>query len=166
MTHGKAQVFYPPLVAHTSAAMSSVFLAGTIDMGDSVDWQAETCEALDHLPIEIYNPRRKDWDSSWEQSIENIYFREQVQWELDHLEAADFVIFNFLEDSKSPVTMLELGIAAEIKARNTLVCCPKEFWRSGNVEIVCQRYRIALFDCYDHLLEKFEKVYRSWEGIE
>ncbi|MBB6240061.1 hypothetical protein HDC90_004723 [Pedobacter sp. AK013] len=60
----------------------SMFLAGTIDMGHSVDWQQEFIhqanqeETLDD--VVVFNPRRKSWDHSWTQSIENVQFCEQV----------------------------------------------------------------------------------------
>lgn len=61
-----------------------VFLAGTIDMGNSEDWQRELTDFLLSINPEltIYNPRRDDWDSSWKQEIQNAQFNHQVTWEL------------------------------------------------------------------------------------
>ena len=53
----------------------SVFLAGSIEMGKAEDWQSETIKALSDLEnIEVFNPRRDDWDSSWKQEESNRQF--------------------------------------------------------------------------------------------
>jgi hypothetical protein len=94
------------------------------------------------------NPRRESWDSSWVQKESNPQFNHQVNWELSGIEDADIVFFNILPDSKSPITLMELGICALVKEQ-VIVCCPKEFYRSGNVQVVCSRYRIPLFEDFD-----------------
>ena len=43
-----------------------IFLAGTIDNGDSEDWQTKICRLIEECstnskPIAVYNPRRDDW---------------------------------------------------------------------------------------------------------
>lgn len=119
-----------------------VFLAGSIEMGRAEDWQSRlTQSVLTARPtVVVANPRRSQWDSSWEQSIDNPEFRNQVEWELDHLERADLAVFYFQPGTQSPITLLELGKRLEsAKAHQTLVCCPPGFWRRGNVEIVCHR---------------------------
>ena len=82
--------------------------------------------------------------------FENPQFYQQVNWELDALEKADFIILNLLPNSKSPISLLELGLFA--KSEKLLVCCPKEFYRSGNIQIVCDKYNIPLFTDIDELL--------------
>jgi nucleoside 2-deoxyribosyltransferase len=135
---------YKPPVYELDQDDLTLFLAGSIDMGAARDWQKVMEEALSDLPVAIFNPRRDDWDSRWEQDISNPDFRLQVEWELDHIERADIVPFWFDADSKAPVTMMELGIAAA--TGKAIVYCPKAFWRSGNVQIICARHHIALFE--------------------
>lgn len=129
----------------------SIFLAGSIDMGQAADWQTVTEEYFAHTNFNIYNPRRKDWDNSWEQNINNPQFNEQVNWELDAMDKANHIIMNFLPASASPVTLLELGLYA--KSGKLLVCCPDEYFRSGNVHIVCKRYQIPFFKKMNDLLK-------------
>lgn len=69
----------------------SVFLAGSIEMGKAVDWQTRVTKALEDLDCVVLNPRRDDWDSSWEQKKENAQFRQQVEWELAALEHAQVI---------------------------------------------------------------------------
>ncbi len=128
----------------------SIFLAGTIDMGNSEDWQFKVKDFFLTKDVDIYNPRRASWDNSWVQEFENPQFYQQVNWELNALEKADFIILNLLPNSKSPISLLELGLFA--KSGKLLVCCPKEFYRSGNIQIVCDKYNIPLFTDIDELL--------------
>lgn len=121
-----------------------VFLAGTIDNGDSIDWQKHTEEYLGDLDITILNPRRNDWDLNTKSTIDNPDFRKQVEWELDALSNADLIFFYFAPHSKSPITLLELGLYAE--GSNIVLVCPEEFWRKGNVDIVAKRYGISVFE--------------------
>ena len=120
----------------------SVFLAGSIEMGLAEPWQAQVEHALADLDVVILNPRRDEWDASWEQSIRNPQFRGQVEWELAAQEQADVVAMYFAPATKAPITLLELGLAA--RSGKLVVCCPDGFWRKGNVEVVCDRYRIPL----------------------
>lgn len=124
-----------------------VFLAGSIEMGQAEPWQAEVETYLQDLDIIILNPRRDDWDSSWEQSYENPKFREQVEWELLGLEEANLVAMYFSPGTKSPITLLELGLC--LRATNLIVCCPRGYWRRGNVEILCRRYDVPFFETLD-----------------
>lgn len=121
-----------------------IFLAGSIEMGAAEDWQDRVTRILAGRDIIILNPRRDDWDASWVQSIENDQFREQVEWELDMLDAADLILLYFAPGTKSPISLLELGLHAS--SDKMIVVCPEGFWRRGNVQIVCKRHGIPLYD--------------------
>jgi hypothetical protein len=60
-----------------------IFLAGTIDMGNSVDWQAKVKHALADENVTLLNPRRDNWTLHAEQHASNPEFNKQVNWELD-----------------------------------------------------------------------------------
>ena len=124
--------------------LPKVFLAGSIEMGKATDWQQKVSDALKDFDILILNPRRDDWDSSWKQTIKNKQFRQQVEWELKAMEDADIIIMNFVGDTKSPITLMELGLHAD--NNKLLVSCDPEFWRRGNIEVVCNKYNIPLLD--------------------
>ena len=132
-----------------------VFLAGSIEMGAAENWQERLTAALEPYDVTVLNPRRDDWDSTWEQKIDNPQFNEQVTWELSALEDSDLVVFYFDPSTKSPITLLELGLfgpTAEDSETTTIVCCPEGFWRKGNVDIVCDRYDIPNVDDFDSLV--------------
>ncbi|MCH2042580.1 MAG: nucleoside 2-deoxyribosyltransferase domain-containing protein [Saprospiraceae bacterium] len=134
----------PPQSLKDLPKWPSIFLAGSIEMGKAEDWQAYIGNNLFSHDIIILNPRREHWDSSWKQSIDNPVFKEQVDWELDALGQADLIFFYFAPKTKSPISLLELGLFAN--STKVIVCCPNGFWRKGNVDIVCQRHHIPQVD--------------------
>jgi hypothetical protein len=128
----------------------SVFLAGSIEMGKAVQWQKHMATLLSTLPITVNNPRRGHWDPAATQEAKNESFRQQVEWELAALEKADVICFFLDVNTRSPVTMLELGLWAHSK--KVVVCCDKRFWRAGNIHIVCERYTIPSVQHFEDLL--------------
>jgi hypothetical protein len=141
----------------------AIFLAGSINMGDSKDWQAEVTDKFKNMEnVVILNPRRDDWDSSWKQEITNDQFFTQVDWEHQGLEAADVIAMHFegvngkpIEKSLSPITLLELGLFAG--TNKVIVDCAKDYWRRGNVEYICHHYNIPLVDNMDDFLDLVDK---------
>jgi Nucleoside 2-deoxyribosyltransferase like len=147
------KVVKPPYpITKLGANISTVFLAGSIEMGVAEDWQTKVEDWFRTYPKEIIvlNPRRDEWDSSWEQDILNPQFYQQVNWELSALEKADLIIMYFSPETKSPISLLELGKFAE--SGKIIVCCPTGFWRKGNVDIVCERYGIPNYESLQDLL--------------
>jgi len=154
-----ATIFRPPSILDKQRLQTgpSLGLFGSIEMDTAVKWQDFCEKRLEPHDIDIYNPRRNDWNSTWKQDIENAEFKGQVTWELTVLENTNVKLFYFDPSTKSPVTLMELGLA-KIDS-DVVVCCPPGFWRKGNVDIVCERYGIrqeptledALFDCVSRL---------------
>jgi hypothetical protein len=150
-----AIVKYPPCFFNkpAHATLPSIFLAGTIDMGNSEDWQQQFIDQLSDQFSLIYNPRRPDWDKSWAQEIDSPEFNIQVNWELDHIEKADMVFMRFLSTSQSPITLLEMGVIAAQYPGKLHVCCDEGFWRKGNVDIVANRYGVKSYETMDAFVE-------------
>jgi hypothetical protein len=146
-----ARIIKPPTPIVLDARTASVFLAGSIEMGQAEDWQAVVEQALDDLDVTVLNPRRDAWDASWEQSITHAEFRGQVEWELSGLEQATVAAMYFAPTTKAPITLLELGLRARIG--NVIVCCPPGYWRKGNIEIVCDRFNFPLLATLDEMIE-------------
>jgi hypothetical protein len=149
-----ATVLHPPNPLELAGLPRPVvFLAGSIEMGAAAPWQDRIIAELDgrqDLPVTLLNPRRPEWDSSWVQSISNPVFREQVEWELAGLEAADLILMHFDAATRSPITLLELGLHA--RGGKLVLSCPDGFWRKGNVDVVAARYRIRSVDGLDALV--------------
>lgn len=143
------RVLKPPVPVQLDGRTPSIFLAGSIEMGQAEDWQVRLARALADLDVTLLNPRRDEWDASWEQSIGNPLFREQVEWELAGLEQSSLVAMYFAPATRAPVTLLELGLCA--RSGKLLVCCPEGYWRRGNVEVVCARYGVPLLPSQEEL---------------
>ena len=145
-----------------------LFLAGTIDNGKSDNWQKKLIEALSDTDITIYNPRRDDFpEHPKDEDVIN-----QIRWEQDHLDDADFIIMVFQKESKSPITLLELGLYAQSKKLG--VFCDRKYWRFLNVSETCRKYNIPFMantniDCittvtksmnyaFNYMNKKYEEV--------
>jgi len=162
-----SKVIYPttPLTPNTNPLMVDVFMAGSIEMGVAVDWQPSATDVLEYIePVRnVFNPRRLDWDSSQPQTIDNPYFASQVNWEMDGLDMADVVYMYFDPNTRSPVTMAELGYLSGVhKAtewnkmamrKDFVICCPEGFWRKGNIDIICQRASIEVLTDFEQSLK-------------
>jgi hypothetical protein len=124
----------------------TVFLAGSIEMGAAEDWQTIVTNKMEEfeIPVTLFNPRRDSWDSSWEQRESNPQFNQQVNWEMDRLNECDFIFMYFSPGTKSPISLLELGLMAS--SGKLVVVCPDGFWRKGNVEVVCNYYNIPFYN--------------------
>lgn len=129
---------------YPSDSKFTIFLGGSIEMGKAEPWgDYLTSKLSEHnFDIRILNPRRDDFDSSQEQSIDNPYFKEQVNWELDGLDRSDLIVMYLQPDTLSPISMMEIGIYINTLDWNKqmIICCPDGFWRKGNVEILVDRY--------------------------
>jgi len=121
----------------------SLFVAGSIEMGTAPDWQNDFERFFRDLDVIILNPRRDDWDSNEPQVYENAYFKDQVNWELDNLEKADYIFLYLHPETISPISLLELGESSD---KNIVVCCPQGYFRRGNIQIYCKRKGIRLID--------------------
>ena len=124
-----------------------VFLAGTIDMGNSVDWQQAAADLFARKPGNyiLYNPRQDAWHPEREGEMDY-----QVNWELEHLEKADWILMHFLPDSQSPITLLEFGLYA--RSGKLVVVCPPEYYRYDNIRITCGRYAVPLYGSLEEAL--------------
>jgi len=150
-------IVYPPnpISNHGKA----IFLAGSIEMGKANNWQDYLVQNIDHSNLVILNPRRKDWDNSWKEEIENPQFYEQVNWELLALERADLIVMYFDPNTKSPISLLEFGLFA--KSKKMIVSCPRGFWKKGNIDVVCERFGVKQFANLDGIITEIKAFFES-----
>lgn len=153
----------PEVLTRETAMELSVFLAGSIEMGKADDWQSKVQDKIKDKNVVLLNPRRRDWDSTWTQESEDM--RLQIKWEQDMMFHADIVLFNFLPETKSPVTMLELGQCLGSKwgsNQNIVVCCPKNFWRYANIKHTCARYGVNVHEYIDDAIQEVNYIVETW----
>lgn len=138
-----------PAEVSNDHSFTKVFLAGTIDMGNSRDWQKEMYERFSKMDGRyiLFNPRQENWDASRPGEMDY-----QVRWELDHLEEADIILMYILGTSKSPISLLEMGLHA--KGGKMVVICEEDFYRYDNVRITCDYYDVPLFSDLDSFLRE------------
>jgi len=125
---------------------ASIFLAGSIEMGKAIQWQEHLTKELRDFEVTVCNPRRGQWSMNLNPGATDDLFNHQVEWELAALEAVDVIVFFFDKNTLSPVTMLELGLWAQ--SGKVVVCCHKDFWKSGNIHHVCKKYNVPYVKDY------------------
>ena len=129
---------------------TTIYLGGTIDMGNSEEWQAKVTNELKNERVILLNPRRDDWNTAWKPVKEEPEFRKQVEWELNALEQANYIIMYFGKDSKSPISLLEMGLYA--RTGKLFIVCPEGFWRKGNVDITAEKYGVKQFETINDVI--------------
>lgn len=165
-----AKLIKPPKPANeVKGVMGSVFLAGSIEQDTASKWQDKLWELIKDVPaLGVLNPRRDKWDDSWKQDIEDVDFKKQVEWELTGLENVDIVVFYFDPKTKSPITLMELGLLSN-KLNNfiprSIVCCPHGFWRKGNVDIMCKRYNHQMVETLEELADEIKKEFKYLDTV-
>ncbi|CAI6258071.1 unnamed protein product [Periconia digitata] len=123
----------------------SVILYGAIESSPTENWATSLTKSLSHLAVTVINPRCDAWDSTWDEDINCAPFKKQVDWEIDHADVADLIVFYFKPGTPCPITLLELGMHAARFPQKCIVCCPKGFYKRGNVEIVSRRLEVLSF---------------------
>ena len=158
------QVIYPTNTIPANEDQSTkVFLAGSIEQGKAEEWQSRMIEDLKSFTsdvniegtktikkmLTIFNPRRPDWNPNLPQEALNEVLRNQITWELDHLEMSDVICLYLDPKTTSPISLLELGL--HMRSRKLLVCCPPGFYRKANIDITCQKYGVDVLNDYSTL---------------
>ncbi len=162
----------PPALLLKEKGSYSIFLAGSISTGktdkpdgQAEEWQKKITDAIKSMPkaaisnVHIYNPRRDEWDPSWEMSIDDKEFADQVEWELEHLEAANLIVMYLQPGTLSPISLMELGLyAKDVYAirKDMIVLCPEGFHRKGNVDVMCMYFDITIAKDMDDLIKKIK----------
>lgn len=129
----------------------NIFLAGSIEQGAAREWQKEVVANFKDFPwlLTFFNPRREERDIAWNQDPNNHTLVEQIRWELQHIRAADAVFFYFQAGTKSPISLLELGIVLGTEAEVVVVCEPG-FWRETNVIETCAFFGVETFSTLEN----------------
>lgn len=137
-----------------------VFLGGSIEMGKAEDWQTKIVKHFDKPEYEeliLFNPRRDDWDSSWvHDPTPGTKFHGQVTWEIEAQDHSDLNVYYFVEDTMSPITLLELGAYSK---GNTIVRVTEGYERYGNVVIFCKHMNIPIFDTIHDINDEIKWFY-------
>lgn len=157
-----ATLFFPGETAQMKKSQGvSVFLAGTIEMGDSIDWQAAVTRQLLDLPINIFNPRRVV-------APEDDLIVEQITWELDSIARCQIIFMFLAADTISPISLYELGLLQGGLAENkqVILCCDPGYTRKNNVVTTTSHplYHNPNIFCTHSLSEAIDKLKSTIES--
>lgn len=130
---------------------TSIFLAGSIDMGKAEPWQQNLANRLFDYDVVIYNPRKENWDNTVKNHYADKNLREQVNWELINIENSKIIVFYFDPNQLSPISLLEFGLAVG-SGKRVVVCCPDGYWRQANIIITCEMYDIPFVFTFEDLV--------------
>ena len=124
-------------------SVARVFLAGAIDMGAAVDWQAQVIDALQDKRYVLFNPRRSEFNEST--------LDEQIRWELHHLEKATFIFMWFPRDAKAPIALFESGLYWH-SGHKLIVGAEPGFYRRRNLELTAEFHSRPLYSSLSEML--------------
>lgn len=128
----------PERLPQLKAGTWSAFLAGAIDMGAAIDWQAWVIKQLAHRSeMILFNPRRA---VPFTPDMQD----EQIVWELDALELADTIFMWFPKDAKAPISFFESGLYWH--SGKLIIGAEIGFYRRRNLEITGNRYGVVVHD--------------------
>ena len=165
------EVLYPTNrmeLVDTKTHIITMFLAGSIEQGKAEDWQSRITKDLNSLESDtthedsptkliLFNPRRPDWNPNLPQDALNSILKEQIEWELEHLEKADIICLYLDPNTSSPISLLEMGL--HMKSGKMVVCCPVGFYRKANVDLTCNKYGVKVYSEYSELFKHLsEKI--------
>lgn len=112
---------------------TSIFLAGSIEMGKANPWHNTVASQIarrTNQPIAFYNPRRtEDFTPDMEQ--------EQIKWEQERLTSCDYIFMHIQGDTKSPISLLEFG--EFIGTGKLFIDVPKDFYRYNNILLTAEQ---------------------------
>jgi hypothetical protein len=130
----------PDTLGHDDYFVRRIFLAGSIENGKAIDWQADLYEKvmkgltknnredLFNESVVFFNPRRKEWNPSASEKE----LKTQINWELKHLTESNIVFFFFAKGTISPISLLELGLMIRTN-KKIIVVCEDDYFRATNV---------------------------------
>lgn len=122
-----------------------LFLAGSIDIQLLGNWRKSVANSLgdgyhflDPTALNYQSMVESDWDK-------------HVSWEFKAMELSDIILLNFLPDSQSPISLVELGL--NIKLKKLIVVCPIQFYKNKYIKLLCNYYSTPCFESLEEALE-------------
>lgn len=134
----------PSNISYRDHNKPSVFLAGSIEQGKAIDWQQSSANSFIEKGFVVFNPRRKDWDATWKQEFVDPRMNQQIGWEDNAMNIADYILIYFQPNTLSPISLFEFG--KHLTSGKEVVVCPEGFWRKANVDFECAKYNVPQFD--------------------
>lgn len=122
-----------------------LFLAGSIDLELEGNWRGEVCDELG-THLNYFDPTHEN-----HAKLDRLGWKKHIEWELEAMEMADYILLNFLPNATSPISLVELGLNS--LSKKLIVSCPKEFYQSQYIHVFCSHYSIPVFEGLDLALK-------------
>lgn len=140
-------IIAPEIYIPAQDVQHKIFLAGAIDMGAAIDWQAWVIRELSTVSnLVIFNPRRPNFTPDT--------LDQQIEWELEALELVNTIFMWFPKDAKAPISFFEAGLYW--KSGKLLVGAEEGFYRRRNLELTADRYSLRLFTTLQSMLDSLK----------
>lgn len=114
-----------------------IFLAGSIDLNLKNNWRRKVVETIGNK-FDFFDPTITNHDQ-----LNDVQMKTHIEWELNALELSDIILLNFLPESKSPISLVELGMY--VKTTKLIVVCPDNFYQSRYIKTLCVSYNTPHF---------------------
>ena len=121
-----------------------IFLAGSMAAKSEVNWRQTISTNLQEK-YHFIDPTNPNHDV-----LNDAQMREHIKWEFDGMKRADYIIMNFLRDSLSPISLVELGM--NINNEKLIVICPKEFYKWRYIDTLCKEHNTPIFNQLEEIL--------------
>lgn len=136
---------------------SALFIGGGIT--GCPNWQSDFLDKIKNLNILCLNPRRQDFD------VTNPNMEiEQIEWEFQHLQAANAIVFWFPEETLCPIVLYELGFWINT-TKPLIVGCHPNYKRKRDIEIQTRLVRpeLRISSSIDELSQETNHWYNCFE---
>lgn len=136
-------------------------------MGNSTDWQTDLTEKISSNVIKclaesldkarkfqrvvVLNPRRRDWDNSWNLDPLDPRLIAQIEWEHSAIEMSHLVFVNILESSQSPISLQEVGLIYD--KSKLIIHLPPKYEFQAILEKYAQHHSIVSHSSFDDSVE-------------
>lgn len=137
----------------------TLFLGGTINNGNSHNWQSQLITYLKEKESEIeeniaiFNPRKPIWDSQKDSIFD------QATWELDHIPISDIYYCHLTNESDAPISLLELGLVLNNPGISYVsVYCHPEYSKIENIKALKLSHNIRSFKLSYDKKEAFDDI--------
>lgn len=150
--------FKPPSSPRKEQGRISIFIGGSIEMGTALDWQRELARHLAAKPyadkLDLYNPRRDDWNPVWLNDAADPNFKGQVDWDLTYQKKADLIIYYFAGETISPITLFELGL---FYSQNPVIGADPNYKRLSNLLITQDHFPMQINVGWDEFIARLDE---------
>lgn len=121
-----------------------IFLAGSMAKEPEVNWRQTVIDNLEE------NYHFLDPTNSNHNSLSDAEMHEHVMWEFEGMRIADYILINFISDSLSPISLVELGL--HTATDKLIVVCPKEFYKWSYIETLCKEHNTPIFNRLEEVI--------------